>query len=241
MRGRTVKSRNSGLRTIDVARESGYSVQQIRDLERDGVLPIASRSSAGYRSYDHQHVSAALAYRAFAAAIGSVEAKNIMRAVVCRRTVEVVERLDGAHARVHQERQELLLAREAAATITDEPIDAPRPSDAMTISELADALGVRPSTLRHWEAEGLLSPRRTGTRAARGYAPSDVRDARIVHQLRGAGYRVPTLRELMPRLRHTRRWEEVARTLTARESALNARSHHLVRAAAALDSLPGWK
>ncbi|QVQ50288.1 MerR family transcriptional regulator [Spiractinospora alimapuensis] len=236
-----MRSLNSGLRTSDVARESGYSVQQIRDLERHGVLPVASRSPSGYRSYDWNHVSAALAYRAFAAAVGPAEAKGIMRAAVRGRSVELVERLDSAHATLHRERQDLRLARHAVATITNEPIDAPRPSDLMTISELADALGVRPSTLRHWETEGLISPRRTGPRAARSYAPRDVRDARIVHQLRGAGYRVPTLRELMPRLRHTQRWEEVTRALAARETTLNARSRELVRAAAALDSLPVWK
>jgi len=33
-----MQSRKSGLRTIDVARRAGYSVQQVRDLERDGGL-----------------------------------------------------------------------------------------------------------------------------------------------------------------------------------------------------------
>lgn len=32
----------------------------------------------------------------------------------------------------------------------------------VSVGALAVALGVRPSTLRHWEAEKLLSPRRTG-------------------------------------------------------------------------------
>ena len=33
-----MKSRKSGLRTVDVARRAGCSVQQVRNLERDGVL-----------------------------------------------------------------------------------------------------------------------------------------------------------------------------------------------------------
>ena len=74
-----MRSRNS-LRTVDVARRAGCSVQQVRNLERDGVLPPASRTASGYRRYTETHVRSALAYRALAAATGPVEAKTIMRA-----------------------------------------------------------------------------------------------------------------------------------------------------------------
>lgn len=44
----------------------------------------------------------------------------------------------------------MTLALNAAQAIVAEPIDDSLPSDAMSISELAEALGVRTSTLRHW-------------------------------------------------------------------------------------------
>jgi len=75
-----VNSRKSGLRTVDVARQAGYSVQQVRNLERDGVLPLATRTRTGYRAHTETHVQAALAYRALAAGVGPVEAKRVMRA-----------------------------------------------------------------------------------------------------------------------------------------------------------------
>ena len=75
-----MKSRRSGLRTIDVARRAGCSVQQVRDLEQDGVLPPAARTPAGYRIYTETHLQAALAYRAFATGAGPVEAKRMMHA-----------------------------------------------------------------------------------------------------------------------------------------------------------------
>ncbi|WP_234320181.1 MerR family transcriptional regulator [Streptomyces sp. SBT349] len=50
----------------------------------------------------------------------------------------------------------------------------------MSISELAAALGVRPSTLRHWHAEALVTPDRDPVRRTRRYTPAQVRDARIV-------------------------------------------------------------
>lgn len=232
-----VNSRKSSLRTVDVARQAGYSVQQVRNLERDGVLPPATRTRAGYRAYTETHAQAALAYRTLAAGVGPIEAKTMMRAAHRYPASDLLELLDAAHARLHAERRELELAKEAVGAIAAEPIENPRSSDSMSISELADALGVRPSTLRHWDAEGLVVPHRTSTRTARTYSPSDVRDARIVHQLRMAGYRIGPIQALMPQLRRTQRWEEVISTLAARDASITSRSHALLQAAAALSTV----
>ncbi|WP_425297722.1 MerR family transcriptional regulator [Nocardia asiatica] len=225
------------MRTVDVARRAGYSVQQIRNLERDGVLPPASRTVAGYRGYGEIHVRSALAYRALAAGVGPVEAKRIVRAVHDRPIAEALVLLDAAHARLHRERADLELAKRAAAAISAEPIEDVRPSDSMSVSELAAALGVRPSTLRHWDAEGLVVPDRVTAHGTRRYAPSQVRDARIVHQLRRAGYRVDTLRILLPELPRGQRSEDVEAALSARDASITARSRALLDAAAALAAL----
>lgn len=222
------------LRTVDVARRSGYSVQQVRNLERGGVLPPAGRTATAYRVYTEAHVRSAVAYRALASAVGPVEAKRIMRAVHSGPAREVLAMFDAAHARLDRERRDLALAVEAAESISVELIDDVRPSDAMTVSELAAALGVRPSTLRHWDAEGLVVPDRVGT--ARRYSPAQVRDARIVHQLRGAGYRIEPLRTLMPTLRRDHRSPEVRTALAARDASITARSRALLDAAVSLSA-----
>jgi DNA-binding transcriptional MerR regulator len=232
-----VETLNSRLRTVDVARRAGYSVQQIRNLERDGVLPPALRTAAGYREYGEVHVRSALAYRALAAGVGPVEAKRIIRTAHDRPIPETLALVDAAHARLHRERTDLALAKRAAAAISAEPIDDVRPSDAMSVSELAAALGVRPSTLRHWDAEGLVVPDRAAPHGTRRYSPAQVRDARIVHQLRSAGYRVDTLRALMPDLPRGHRSADVEAALAARDASITARSHALLDAAAALTAV----
>ncbi|MGY1609032.1 MerR family transcriptional regulator [Geodermatophilus sp. SYSU D00700] len=193
-----MRSRTSGLRTVDVARRAGYSVQQVRDLEREGALPPAGRTPAGNRVLTDGHVQAALAYRAFAAAVGPVEARRIVRTANRGPVTELLALVDGAHARLHTERRDLQLAQEAARAIAAEPVDDPRPSDAMSVSELAGALGVRPSTSCHWDAEGLVVPCRSSPGRARTYTPGDVRDARVVHQLRRAGYGIGARRGWTP-------------------------------------------
>lgn len=229
--------KSAGMRTADVARRVGCSVQHVRDLERDGVLPPAARTASGYRTYREVHLQSALAYRALAAGVGPVEAKKIVRAFHQCPTAHALALLDAAHARLDTERADLRQAKEAARTISDEPIDDVRASDAMSISELADALGVRPSTLRHWDAQALVIPDREPVRGTRRYTPAQVRDARIVHQLRQAGYRITPLQALMPQLRRTRRAQDVEKALAARDISITTRSRALLDAAAALGAV----
>ncbi|MFD4367158.1 MerR family transcriptional regulator [Rhodococcus sp. NPDC058521] len=223
------------LRTAEVGRLVGCSVQQIRNLERDGVLPTAHRTTTGYRLYRPVHVRCARAYRALALAVGPVEAKQILRAVH-EESDTALARLDAAHAGLHRERIGLALTMEAVAAIAAEPIAEMRPGDAMTVAELADALGVRPSTLRHWDAEGLVVPGRVAPRRRRWYSPADVRDARIVHQLRSAGYRVPTLRVVMRDL-PLGGSVEIEAALAARHANIEMRSRALLDAAAELAAI----
>ena len=231
----SLKSR--GMRTVDVARRAGYSVQQVRNLERDGVLPPATRTATGYRIYGETHLQSALAYRALAAGAGPVEAKKIVRAAHQFPASQMFALLDAAHARLDAERRALRQAEEAARAISSEPIEDVRASDSMSVSELAAALGVRPSTLRHWDAEDLVVPDRDPARGTRRYTPPHVRDARIVHQLRRAGYRIEPLRALMPELRRARRLEDVASALAARDASIAARSKALLDGAAALSAV----
>jgi DNA-binding transcriptional MerR regulator len=225
------------MRTAEVAHRAGYSVQQVRNLERDGVLPPAERTAAGYRIYREIHLQSALAYRALAAGAGPVEAKRIVRAAHDCAIPDRLALLDAAHARLDRERRDLALTKEAAAAISAEPIGDVGPADSMSVSELAAALDIRPSTLRYWDAEALVVPDRVSPRGTRRYSPAQVRDARIVHQLRTAGYRVDIVRALMPDLSRGRRSDVVGAALAARDASIVARSRALLDAAAALSAV----
>jgi len=222
------------LRTVDVARRSGYSVQQVRKLEHEGVLPLASRSAAGYRQYGEPHVQALSAYRALARALGPVSAKQFLREARDAPVGDTLAVLDDAHARLHGERVALAAARDAARFIADEPIVVVNNDDWMGVGELASALGVRASTLRYWDAEGLVVPDRSVVGQARRYSPQQARDARIVHQLRSIGNGVDSVRELMSALRAGARASDLEAAFTARHDNITQRSHALLEAAAPL-------
>ncbi len=191
--------RRGALRTADVARESGYSVQQVRDLEQLGVIPAAARTGNGYRNYTPLHIHALRAYRGLAGAVGPVVARQLLAALRTGTITEAASAINEVHVRLAREREEALLAEQALRAIQTEA-DTPefeQDSDAMTITELSRALGVRPSTLRFWEQEGLVTPERVTSLQARRYDLSAIRTARIVAALRSTGYGIPAVRGIV--------------------------------------------
>lgn len=236
---------NRMLRTAQVSSASGYSVQQVRDLERLGVIPAAVRGPSGYRSYAPLHVRALAAYRGLAAAVGPVEARRLLARIWRMQLEEAAAELGAVHMRLATERARLLQAQEALRTIradTAEAADAdsgaePAASDAdaaMTITALSRALGVRSSTLRFWEREGLVAPRRVTSLQIRVYDPPSIRALRVVAALRGAGYRIPAVREIVASLHDVDTRGATGRALRQRLDALALRTVALLEAGADL-------
>jgi DNA-binding transcriptional MerR regulator len=224
------------LRTADIAMESGYSVQQVRDLERLGVIPPAARSSNGYRSYTPLHVHALRAYRGLAGAVGPVTARQMLAELRTGTLAEAASAINTVHVRLAREREEALRAQQALRAIQAEANtpEFEQDSDAMTITQLAGALNVRPSTLRFWEQEGLVTPERVTSLQARRYGLSASRAARIVAALRNAGYGIPAVREIMGSLRQLDGRGETQRILQQRLDQIATRTVALLRAGADL-------
>ena len=224
------------LRTVDVARASGYSVQQVRDLERLGVIPPATRSPNGYRSYAPIHVQSLGAYRGLAGAIGAAAARRLLTELRGQTVAEAAAAITAIHVRLARERDEALRAQEALRAIQAEAAfhDGERADDAMTITELAAALGVRASTLRFWEQEGLVAPERVTSLRARRYGLPAIREARIVAALRSSGYGIPAVRGVMSSLHGLGGFGEAEQILQQRLEQIAARSVALLRAGADL-------
>ncbi|MFH8484942.1 MerR family transcriptional regulator [Streptomyces longisporoflavus] len=220
------------LRTVDVARESGYSVQQVRDLERLGVLPPAARSSNGYRSYTSVHVHALRAYRGLAGAVGPVAARQLLTRLRTESLEAAASAISTVHVGLARERDEALRAREALRAIRQETSGPgfEQEGDAMTITQLGAALGVRPSTLRFWEQEGLVGPERVTSLRARRYGLPAIRAARIVAALRSSGYGIPAVRDIMTSLHRLDGLEETQHVLRRRLDEIAVRTVALLRA-----------
>lgn len=229
------------LTVADVAAATGYSVQQVRDLEALGVIPAAARARNGYRRFAPEHVRDLRAYRDLAYAVGPVEARRTMREIRTLPPGQAVALVCGLHVRLNSERDQALAARAALLSIRDEATTdaAPVRADYMTITELSQALGVRASTLRFWEQAGLVSPDRITTRtgSARRYPPAAIREARITTALRAAGYRVPEVQAAMTAIRDLHGVGASLEALDTRLNGITERALALLRASATLSEI----
>ncbi|MFD5225933.1 MerR family transcriptional regulator [Microbacterium sp. NPDC058342] len=222
--------------TSRLAAATGYSVQQVRDLERLGVIPPARRQFNGYREFNPVHVIALRAYRRLAIAVGPVAARSTMRDIQGVPHDEAVARIIAVHVDLARSRAAVLSALSALDSIVEEGVQeaAPVAEDAMTITQLSTALGVRSSTLRFWEQQGLLAPERSPHHGARIYPPDAVRDARIVTALRAGGYRIPAVHAAIASLRSVHEAGSVREALQDRLRNIAEQSEALLLAGNAL-------
>lgn len=225
--------------TSQVAARAGCSPQQVRDLERLGVIPAARRQPNGYRCFGAGHLRALKAYRQLAIAVGPVVARAVMRDMRVLPHDEAIARIIALHVGLNRAREETLAALHALDGIVAERSDGTvaTPDDSMGITQLASALGVRSSTLRFWEREGLIASERTGRINARIYAGEAIGEARIVAALRAGGYGIPAVRSVLESLRGAAAGGDARRALEARLRGIATRSEALLRAGAGIADL----
>lgn len=217
-----------GFTTARLAAASGYSAQQVRDLERLGVIPPGSRRPNGYREFGPSHLAALHVYRQLAIAINPVNARVVMVEAQRLPRDEAIARVVALHVELARARDDAIAALEALDSIVEEGRTdaAPSAGDAMSITELAAAIGVRSSALRFWEQQGLVTPDRSTSTGARSYPVAAVRDARIVAALRAGGYRIAAVRAVIESVRSLdpgdarHALEERLRTIAVRSEAL---------------------
>lgn len=234
---RTRKPQEGMLTTAAVGRLVGYSTQQVRDLERLGVIPVADRGPNGYRHYGHGHIVALRAYRALATAIGPVPARRVMPTLIEEPLDVAAEMIDDLHVAIARARAQVREALSGLEAVLADTIDVFDERDVMTIGELAHALDVRASALRHWEREGLVSPDRDNGSQARRYSARAITEARIVAALRSGGYSIPSTARILNQLRTDGLTGEAQSLLDQRLSDLSRRSVALLQAARYLHEL----
>lgn len=223
--------------TIDVARRVGYSTQQVRDLERHGAIPDAERGANGYRRYRRRHLVALQAYRALADALGPVPARALMPRLLRGSLTDAAEAIDELHAALARGRSRIREARHGLDAVLAEDAAPFDEADAMTIGELARALDIRVSALRHWEHEGLVAPDRAGSSRARTYRARAIAEARVVAALRSGGYRIPAIADVLEELRGRGLTARARAVLDERLAALDRRSVALLAAAGRIHAL----
>ncbi|WP_190139933.1 TioE family transcriptional regulator [Streptomyces longispororuber] len=251
---RKLQSRDR-LRPVDLARAHGLSTQAVRNYEEAGILPAAARTPHGYRVYTPLHGAALRAFVALVPGHGHRCAASVMRAVNRGAADEAFRLVDESHAQLLDDRRTLRAVESAFRDLEPGTVRAsgrahasaardrfgggvvaePGPGGTF-IGPLADALGVRPATLRKWERAGLVCPRRDPRTGYRLYEEADVRDARLVHQLRRGGYLLEQIAPLVAQVRAAGGLEPLQGALSDWHGRLAARGRAMLTGAAELEA-----
>ncbi|MER6186740.1 TioE family transcriptional regulator [Streptomyces sp. NPDC001652] len=225
------------VRPVDLARGHGLSTQAVRNYEEAGILPPAGRTAHGYRTYTPLHARALKAFLALVPGHGHRTATGIMRAVNEDATEEAMRLIDESHAQLLDDRRTLRAVERALRDLEPlpEPDEAARSAGGF-IGVLAGQLGIRPATLRKWERAGLVRPRRDPRTGYRVYDETDVRDARLAHQLRRGGYLLEQIAPLIAQVRAAGGPEPLEATLRDWQGRLSERGRAMLTGAAALEA-----
>lgn len=222
------------LRPVDIARQAGISVQQVRNYVDLGVLPPVARTETGYRVFTPDHAAAVLTVRKLAAGHGWARTREIMRAVYAGDLDTALAAVDAGHAELDRERTDIARVLAAFDELSTADPGPPAVRGPLRIGEVARVTGVRTSALRVWERYGLLRPVRERPTGYRVYDPAEARNARVVALLRRGGYTIPIVRAVLDELRTTGSPQRVRTELAKREKELTERSRRRVAGTAAL-------
>lgn len=223
------------LRPVDLAREHNITPQAVRNYERDGLIPPAQRTPAGYRVYTEVHAAALRAHLALVPAHGYATAREIMRALNTGHLNAALTAIDRSHTQLLRDRETLEAVGEAVAHLTAAP-DTESPAHgrrlALSIGKLADRLGVTAATLRNWEDAGILVPQRIA--GHRTYGADDVRDAELAHLLRRGGYPLDQISTVVEQVRTAGGTRALSAALEDWQQRLTARGVAMLDAASQL-------
>ncbi|WP_353850452.1 TioE family transcriptional regulator [Solwaraspora sp. WMMA2056] len=220
------------MRPVDLAREHGLSTQAVRNYEDAGVLPAAARTAAGHRCYTPLHAQSLRAFVALVRGHGHATATAVMRAVNRDAVDEALRIIDDSHCQLGEDRRTVRAVEAALRELT--PV-APVPGGTF-IGPLAARLGLRPATLRKWEAAGLVRPSRDRRTGYRVYDAHDVRDVLLIHQLRRGGHLLAQVAPLIAQVRDAGGVAPLEATLRGWRDRLSARGRAMLVGAAQLDA-----
>ncbi len=223
------------LRPADLAREHGLSTQAVRNYERDGFLPPATRTASGYRIYTEVHASALRAFLALVPAYGHATAGGIMHAVHDDDLGRALTLVDRGHELLLRDRETLNTVRTAIGHLTTGPAPE-RATAGWSIGEVAHRLGVTAATVRAWERAGILVPSRNRTTGHRVYQAADIRDAELTHLLRRGGHPLARIATVVEQVRTAGGTESLAEALETWQDRLTARGLAMLDAAGRLSA-----
>ncbi|KEK23463.1 TioE family transcriptional regulator [Bacillus gaemokensis] len=182
---------------IEIAKELQISTSALRHYESSGVIPSPERSETGYRLYTKLHLAYFRCLRAMVPSFGYTVTYNVLRHIQNKDIDNAFWIVNAEQAKLQHEKrladQTLLLLQDKNLTVMKDK----KLKHTMTIGEIAALTDVQTSAIRHWEKEGLLSPKRNLENGYRLYTPIHVKQILLIRTLRKTGYFLDQMKEII--------------------------------------------
>lgn len=179
------------MRTIDIARKVGISVNTVRLYEQLGYLPPIPRTPNGYRQFTEIHLCHVLLIRQGMQCtwLGG-RLRHMILDVFTHAAQDNFNLAESTVDSVINQLQQNKIRAETAVDVLNHWI-AEKPlgtqHDAMKIGEVANYLNISADTLRNWERNGLITVPRA-TNVYRIYNSREVERLIVIYTLRQARY-----------------------------------------------------
>ncbi|WP_218839238.1 MerR family transcriptional regulator [Evansella halocellulosilytica] len=186
------------MRGSEIAKKLNISTSALKHYESWGIIPNVERASNGYRIYTKEHEAYFQCIRALKPGFGMDVVKEVMPLIVKGEDMKALWLINERQVRLHEEKR----TAERAVQLLDlkELEDIPRDKSKKTfysIGEVAKQANVSPSSIRHWEKEKLIEPKRSKDSGFRIFTFSDLRKVLIIRTVQKAVYSLDIVREVI--------------------------------------------
>lgn len=185
------------MKGIDIARKLQISTSALRHYESWGLVPKVERASNGYRIYTMQHEAYFQCIRDMIPGFGMEFVKEILPLVIKGEKLTVLWKINKEQVKLHSEKETVLRTIEMIDAIERSEIPKLFSKDEFTIGEAAQWTNVSPSSIRHWEKEGLIIPKRHKESGFRVFNSADLRKILIIRTVQRVVYLLDTVREIL--------------------------------------------
>lgn len=169
--------------------------------EEWGIVPPAKRKPNGYRIYTEIHEAYFLCVRAMYHGYGMATVKKVMPLIQQGKYTEALWEVNKVQAELFQKKQEAMEALEILKPDNMEQFLKKRKKKWYTIGEVEKEINVPATTLRHWEKEGLIQPKRDQENGYRIFNREDIRQLVIIRTIKSSVYFLDTVRDILEKIK----------------------------------------
>lgn len=180
-----------------IAKKLNVSTTTLRRYEDQGLVPEVPRTPSNRRCYTHIHVQAFITIRALLQGYEIPVVYDVMRKIKARQIEDALWLINQEQFNTQTEKHRLEDVLRMFRNADLSKYNDLEVTNAMTIGEVAQMAGVKPSAIRHWEQEGLITSNSNKDNGYRVYTVTELRKIILISSLRKTVYYIENMKQLL--------------------------------------------